>query len=193
MVQSLDSRGLVSRCVSPGIQAGATVPDVRDSTSAKAVVGQTLYQDAGRVPLKEGSSCLLQPIRSLHQQVLDPDTVVVPQQVVTNLNRDVWEVKLRTHPNRQFADDILSYIDHGVPLMFDGPILNQVFPNWKSCDELRTEVKTSMLYDVTRRWKVGPFLQQPFEFFVGSPMGAFSKVVDCKPSKIKTRVIHDLS
>jgi hypothetical protein len=52
-----------------------------------------------------------------------------------------------------------------------------------------------MLHDISKKWKVGPFSAKPFEFFFGSPMGAFSKeVVDKLSNKTqKIRVIHDLS
>ena len=86
----------------------------------------------------------------------------------------------------------MTYIVEGVPLLFDGPLLDQVYPNWGSCELLRTEVNTYLQYNISRGWKVGPFPTKPFSNFVGSPMGAFSK-----PSKtgsgVKTRVIHDLS
>ena len=113
--------------------------------------------------------------------------------MVTRLKREVWASRLSSHPDKDFAAEILQFIDFGVPLMYDGPILNQVFPNWKSCDILREEMKTSLLYDISRQWKIGPFAQQPFEHFVGSPMGAFSKVIDKLSNNVKTRVIHDLS
>jgi hypothetical protein len=50
-----------------------------------------------------------------------------------------------------------------------------------------------MLYDINKRWKVGPFTNQPFKYFVGSPMGAFVKPSATAPGRKKVRVIHDLS
>jgi hypothetical protein len=114
----------------------------------------------------------------------------IPKEVVSYLHRDVWAHKLSFHPDKTFADEIINYIDYGTPLLYEGPVLDQEFPNWKSCDVLRQEVKSSLLYDVSRRWKVGPFPAHPFECFVSSPMGAFSKLSN---NRIKTRVIHDLS
>jgi hypothetical protein len=95
--------------------------------------------------------------------------------VVTILNQDEWLKGLTDHPDKDFVKNLIEYIDFGVPLLFEGPVLNQTFPNWKSCDNLRSEVKSSMSYDISRRWKIGPFASQPFDSFVGSPMGAFSK------------------
>ena len=103
----------------------------------------------------------------------------------------MWAHKLSYHPDKEFAAAIIKFIDFGVPLMYNGPCLNQVFPNWRSCDQLRTEVQASLLYDISKGWKVGPFATQPFEYFVGSPMGAFSKL--SVNNTVKTRVIHDLS
>ena len=70
--------------------------------------------------------------------------------------------------------------------MFKGPLLNQIFPNWNSVIDLRDAVKKSIEHDISMNWKVGPFLEPPFENFVGSPMGAFAK-------SSKTCVTHDLS
>jgi hypothetical protein len=111
--------------------------------------------------------------------------------VVTRLRRAAWVEGLSDHPDRNFAYKLIEYIDNGVPLFYDGPRLNQTFPNWKSCVELREDVEKSMLYDINKQWKVGPFANQPFDYFVGSPMGAFSKPSNIGPPKI--RVIHDLS
>jgi hypothetical protein len=108
------------------------------------------------------------------------------------LHLDAWVEGLDDHPDQNFARTIASYITHGVPLLYNGPPLNQVYGNWKSCDTLREEVKKSMLYDISRKWKIGPFETQPFPQFVGSPMGAFSKP-SATTSGTKTRVIHDLS
>ena len=108
------------------------------------------------------------------------------------LNREEWVNGLSTHPDREFVSTLISYIDFGVPLLFEGPDLNQTFPNWKSCTDLRDAVYGSMLYDISRNWKVGPFETQPFPTFVGSPMGAFSKP-PASTGVDKVRVIHDLS
>jgi hypothetical protein len=125
-------------------------------------------------------------------QTPPPGKINIPSKVTTTLNRDAWVKGLENHPDRDFAEKIINYIDFGVPLLYEGPVLNQTFPNWKSCDLLRTDVKESMLYDISRNWKVGPFKEQPFTDFVGSPMGAFTKPSTSSSGK-KTRVIHDLS
>jgi hypothetical protein len=61
---------------------------------------------------------------------------------------------------------------------------------------LQQEVRKSMLYEVSCKWKTGPFYNQTFSSFVGSPMGAFVKPIVDKFSNVtgqKCRVIHDLS
>ena len=93
---------------------------------------------------------------------------------------------LANHPDSSFSATLLEFIDFGAPLMYNGPTLNQVYPNLKLCDLLKTEVQKSMIYDISKGWKVGLFAEQPFLNFVGSPMGAF-----LKPSinqTVKTRV-----
>jgi hypothetical protein len=71
-------------------------------------------------------------------------------------------------------------------LLYNGPTLSHIMQNWRSLDVDRDKVKTCLLYDISKNWKVGPFKRPPFHNFVGSPMGAIYK-----PSK--TRIIHDLS
>ena len=99
---------------------------------------------------------------------------------------DEWAKRLIFHHDQGFANKLLSYIDFGVPLLFDGPRLEHVYPNWKSFTENSAEVEKCIQHDILKKWKVGPFKSPPFTNFVGSPMGAV-----IKPSK--TRIIHDLS
>jgi hypothetical protein len=128
------------------------------------------------------------PNTSPHQKFQEETT----RRVVSRLNKVAWVEGLASHPDRNFADELVEYIEYGVPLLFDGPQLNQVYPNWASCDLLRDEVKTSLRHDISRGWKVGPFPKKPFSTFVGSSMGAFSKPSKTGPG-VKTRVIHNLS
>jgi hypothetical protein len=127
----------------------------------------------------------------LHQ--VTSNNIPVPHRVTTRFRRDAWVEGLSSHPDRDFADTLIRYIDEGVPLLYEGPVLNQTFPNWKSCLDLREDVEKSMLFDINKTWKVGPFATQPFKHFVGSPMGAFTKPSVTAEGNKKTRVIHDLS
>ena len=138
------------------------------------------------------------PVTTAHQnnQLLFKETsnsIPVPHRVVTQFRRDAWVEGLSSHPNRDFADTLVKYIDEGVPLLYDGPLLDQTFPNWKSCVDLREDVEKSMLFDINKSWKVGPFAKQPFTHFVGSPMGAFAKPSSTADANRKIRVIHNLS
>ena len=117
----------------------------------------------------------------------------VPHRVTTLFRRDAWVEGLTEHPNREFADKLIKYIDEGVPLLYEGPLLDQTFPNWDSCLELKQDVEKSMLFDISKSWKVGPFPTQPFSHFVSSPMGAFAKPSTTAEHNKKIRVIHDLS
>ena len=99
----------------------------------------------------------------LHQ--VTSNNVPVPHRVTTRFRRDAWVEGLSSHPDRDFADTLIRYIDEGVPLLYEGPLLNQTFPNWKSCLDLREDVEKSMLFDINKTWKVGPFATQPFELF----------------------------
>jgi hypothetical protein len=156
---------------------------VPDAMSAKVAEVPTPDHDA--------LHAISSPRANLHQEYQE-DQEDLTRRVVSRLTRTAWVDGLSSHPDKDFAAELIHYIDTGVPLLFNGPKLNQIYPNWGSCDTLRKEVKSSLHYDISRGWKVGPFAHKPFVNFVGSPMGAFSK-----PSKTgsgtKTRVIHDLS
>jgi hypothetical protein len=151
--------------------ADATTQGASDFTSAKGAAAQ--------IPLSTASG-VTQHNRYHHDQEPNSSrpfsrTSAYLPRVVTRLRRAAWVEGLADHPDQNFANKLIEYIDNGVPLLYEGPDLNQNFPNWKSCVELKAEVETSMLYDIRKQWKVGPFASQPFDLFVGSPMGAFLK------------------
>jgi hypothetical protein len=170
------------RSVSHGIPDAVTTIHAIDFMSAKVVEDQSPCLDVQTAPSLE--ICQQQP-----QTLCQP--VRIPSTIASKLHKDVWARKLRTHPDQKFVSEIVGGIETGVPILYDGPILNQSYPNWNSCVKLREEVKTSMLYDIARNWKVGPFSRQPFKDFVSSPMGVFTKLSD--NNFLKVRVIHDLS
>jgi hypothetical protein len=155
------------RCVLTSTPGAATTIPVIDGMCVSDVGVRTHCPDAPSV---------------IHPSV----TPIVEPAVTTRLNKAVWAKKLQDHPDQSFANQLLQYIDTGVPLLYKGPILKQIFPNWKSLEFDEEKVQTCMLYDVSKGWRVGPFSEPPFPNFVGSPMGAIYK-----PSK--TRLIHDLS
>jgi hypothetical protein len=167
--------------------AGATTLDASDYTYVKGAEAQILSSTASGVTRP---SKYPHDHESNSSQQCNKTLASLPR-VVTRLRRVAWVNGLQDHPDQTFAGKLIEYIDHGVPLLYQGPELNQVFPNWKSCDKLKTEVESSMLYDIEKQWKVGPFATQPFKHFVGSPMGAFTKPSPTGPPKF--RVIHDLS
>lgn len=106
----------------------------------------------------------------------------------TFLNRPAWAANLQFHPDQNFANTLLDYIDNGVPIGYSGKPISYVYPNWKSCLTYSDAVKKTLVTDVALGRKSGPFKYPPCAQFVGSPMGAFQK----KHSS-KIRVIHDLS
>jgi hypothetical protein len=121
-----------------GTREGVIIRPANDFTYVKAV---------GDPTLSSGVEIATARVDQCQQQlpVLLQEGPQIPKGVVTRMHRDVWEYKLRSHPDREFADEIISFIDYGVPIYYDGPILNQQFPNWGSCDLLRKEVKSSLI------------------------------------------------
>ena len=104
------------------------------------------------------------------------------------LHHLAWEVFLAHHPDRKLVDKMIDYTLNGVPIGYEGPRVPRIHANWKSANTYRKQVYDTLLYDVSRGRKVGPFDFPPFSTFVGSPLGAFPR----KRSN-KYRVIHDLS
>lgn len=81
-------------------------------------------------------------------------------------------------------------IDHGVDVFYDGPNVNQIYKNWKSCHSLSADVRKDILAEVSKGRKIGPFSSPPLPNYMGSPMGAFEKL---SAAGRKVRVITDLS
>jgi hypothetical protein len=61
--------------------------------------------------------------------------------VTTLFHKDVWASKLRDHPDKHFSTELIDFIEHGVPLLFKGPTLSHIYPNWKSIDVDREKVE----------------------------------------------------
>ena len=101
----------------------------------------------------------------------------------------MWSAGLADHPDKQFVDRILEGIRNGVPVHYEGPRESRVHKNWPSVHKFYSAVVSSIQKDLQRGRKAGPFMQPPFDTFVGSPMGAFEK----RSSPGKYRIIHDLS
>jgi hypothetical protein len=156
-----------ARCALTGTPGGVHLIPANDCTSVSGVADQIPCHDA--------------------RDAIRPDKRLIQEpRVITQFNRDEWAKRLQFHHDQLFANELLSYIDNGVPLLYDGPLLQHVYPNWKSLHINPDEVEKCINHDLEKKWKVGPFDSPPFTNFVGSPMGAV-----IKPSK--TRIIHDLS
>ena len=151
------------------------------STKAGKAVTTSTREDA----LTQGVDA---PMFVRHVEAPNPLPNAPAIQIQSPFNLSVWEKYLHTHTDPHYAERVLNYIRHGVPIGYAGPESSRVHDNWPSVYKLRTEVESSLLYDVNRERKAGPFPYKPFANFVGSPMGAFYK----KHSN-KVRVIHDLS
>ena len=104
------------------------------------------------------------------------------------LKLDNWKYYLRNHPDQRYVQKMIDYIKYGVSIGYKGPACSRICPNWPSTTQLSDHVSKTLIYDVSRGTKAGPYPVPPFEHFIGSPLGAFMR----KRSN-KVRVIHDLS
>jgi hypothetical protein len=105
------------------------------------------------------------------------------------LNPVAFERGLCDHNDREFVKYIVDSCHHGVNIGYEGARQPLVSENWPSATNYAEAVKKSIREDLVKSRKLGPFLDTPFDNFVGSPMGAFPK----KHSPDKYRVIYDLS
>ena len=103
------------------------------------------------------------------------------------LNYEALHAGLQSHPDKSYVDRILNYALHGVPIGYTGPRVKRECKNWPSVNAFRTDISKSIANDIRLGRKAGPFDYVPFDYFVGSPMGAFMK------RSGKVRCIHDLS
>ena len=109
--------------------------------------------------------------------------------VYPKLNFNAIKDGLEDHPDKVYVRRILDYVSSGVPIGYTGPRQYREHKNWPSSYQYSKAVTESIIKDVKKGRKAGPFYSPPFEHFVGSPMGAFPK----KRSVGKYRIIHDLS
>ena len=100
---------------------------------------------------------------------------------------DYWEKQLRSHPDKEFAHEVLSMVKYGAPVGHTGVIESKVCENWPSAYKFREGVQEYIDKHLASGAIEGP-LTEISNMFVGSPLGAFEK--GC-PKKL--RVIHDLS
>ena len=104
------------------------------------------------------------------------------------LDSTAWETCLSRHPDRTFVDKIIKYTNEGVPISYTGPRNYRVHANWNSAHKHSDIVYNTLLSDVAKGTKAGPFSHPPFSTFIGSPLGVFPRK---RPGKY--RLIHDLS
>ena len=66
----------------------------------------------------------------------------------SNLNRAAWARLLAYHPDREFSDLILKYIEKGVPIMYNVPEFERTCDNWNSTLKYKTRVFDTICADV---------------------------------------------
>jgi hypothetical protein len=112
---------------------------------------------------------------------------VTPPKAKSFLHPHAWAHILSQHPNQCYAMLLNDYIKNGVPIMYTGPELTLVSPNWKSTELFKNDVLLSIEKDISLGRKSSPFTSIPCNNFRSSPLGAFAK-----KHSTKVRVIHDL-
>jgi hypothetical protein len=108
--------------------------------------------------------------------------------VVPQLNVQVFRDALAHHPDTVFTTRVINMLTFGADIGYTGPRAPRVCPNWASVTEHLPAVEEIIDRDVRLGRKVGPFSTPPFDTYVASPLGAFTK-----KASSKVRVIHDLS
>ena len=110
--------------------------------------------------------------------------------VKTSLKYSAWAHSLRDHPDHDYVSFLLKGIRNGVDIGYSGIPTPMIHNNWPSAYTHRKPVEASILRDLQKGRKRGPYSSPPHpDHYIGSPMGAFEK----KTSNKKYRIIHDLS
>lgn len=100
---------------------------------------------------------------------------------------EFWQNNLADHPDRAFADRIVSHVSDGCPVGFEGPDECIISRNWPSSLDHNHAVDEFVDSNLKRGRMEGPLEKLPPNFRC-SPLGAFQK-----RRSNKVRVIHDLS
>ena len=101
-----------------------------------------------------------------------------------------WRAALTNHPDRDFVNELLHDITHGVDLGYTGTPHSHCYPNHLSTLDASEYVITELTRELDLNRMAGPFLLPPSQTFVGSPIGAVPKK---RSHPLKFRIIHDLS
>ena len=171
--ESLKHGSMVEKkAATTGSSADVISPVVAVPTYAEDVVAPSLFSSAESANPAQPTSL--------------PPSAIKP--VSSPLNYTAWEEGLRSHPDREYVNNLLHDIIYGVSIGYSGPRSCRISKNWPSSVTFKTEIMNSINDDISMGRIVGPVASPMFDNFVGSPLGAFQKV---RSNKI--RIIHDLS
>ena len=171
-----------------------------NGVSSPTVEGRMFARDVEGPPPEWTAQCAMEPGPPPSYPTMQEPPVVQSSTVVTApnplgrawvlspLHEEAWKYYLAFHPDEQFAETLLDYIQNGVPIDYQGPNAYREHPNWPSTSKFAAEVQASIDSDLQKGRKAGPWPFPPFKDFVGSPLGAFQK-----RRSTKVRTIHDLS
>jgi len=104
------------------------------------------------------------------------------------LNVSYWEAMLPHVYSSAKVTDILGMLIEGVRIGRNPAAGTIVNPNWPSANIHAEKVSEVIASDMVAGRLFGPFSVPPFEHFISSPLGAFTK-----RNSNKIRLIHDLS
>lgn len=103
------------------------------------------------------------------------------------LRPEFWRLWLADHPDQSFANRLIEYAEHGIPIGFSGPENQVISDNWPSSIKFNAEVEAFIQENLSLGRVEGPLIDLPPNFR-SSPLGAFMR-----RRSSKVRVIHDLS
>jgi len=114
-----------------------------------------------------------------------------PSRIKSPFNISAWTHELqRIHNDITSTNDLLNDITHGVRIGYTGTRSTLISTNHYSAFSNSAAIAHELEREINLNRKIGPFLQPPFENFVGSPMGAIPKK---RSMPVKWRIINDLS
>jgi hypothetical protein len=111
----------------------------------------------------------------------------LPTSKPCNINIDLFEFLLESHPNRFLVDYIVDGLRNGFDIGFQGEATPSLPNNLKSADQNKEAIQQAIDKEIQRGHTAGPFPKPPFPITHCSPIGSAPK----KDGSV--RLIMDLS
>ena len=158
-----------------------------DATTVKTVPVSTFVPFAPKMvePAPIIPSLTIQKLTSKFQMISTPK---IPTTIRTLLRPEIFAKYLSSHPDHNYANDVMAILVHGAYLGYNGPRTSRITPNSPSALIHKQLLVDSVSKEVSALHTCGPFNYPPLPNFVSSLL-----FVIPKKNSNKFRAILNLS